>query len=77
MARNFSLCVQTRDYDGDMSFACNDDLSRDVLRRRGECMAPRFSFAEQSVKSRGTTLIESSSEHVSPRGQKFTMQRCA
>lgn len=77
MAQNFSLCMQTRDYDGNMSFACNDDLSRDVSRRRGERMAPRFSFAEQSVKSRGTTLIESSSEHVTPRGQKFTVQRCA
>jgi len=70
VARNFSLCMQTRDYDGDMSFACNVDLSRDVSRRCGECIAPRFSFAEQSVKSRGTTLIESSSEHVTPAGTK-------
>lgn len=65
MARNFSQCVQAYDYDGNMSFACTNDLSRDVSR-----MAPRFSFVEQSVKSRGTTLIESSSKRTIPSGRK-------
>jgi len=72
VARNFSRCARIHDYDGNnISFACADDISRDVSRRRGEPRtAPRFSFAEQSVKSRGTTLIESSSERVTPGGTK-------